>query len=182
MPFPGRRVRGRIEDERAVHRVTRCASTRRGCGRWSAGNARRPVSSKASGRDGPGLAMLLGMNRIAVVGDKSINAQVRTYAEYRVFATLTRHGQHFRRVRVLLRERDGSGKCDNVTCAVAVALEPSASVRIRVTGSHVYAAINRAIDRLGDALGARVEPVGPPDHVLAARAHSEVRGPRRLAG
>jgi ribosome-associated translation inhibitor RaiA len=103
------------------------------------------------------LPLSLDMNRIAVVGDQSISAQARTYAEYRVFAALTRHGQPFRRIRVLLREKNDPGRCDAVTCSVAVALEPSASVRIRATGSHVYAAINRAIDRLGEALGERVE-------------------------
>ena len=98
------------------------------------------------------------MNRILVVGDdKFISAQARTYAEYRVFSALARHTQKFRRVRVALRQRDDGGTCETVACAVTVALEPSGSVRIRVTGPHVYAAINRAVERLRDALGERVE-------------------------
>ena len=97
------------------------------------------------------------MNRIAVVGDKSISAQARTYAEYRVFAILTRHTRDFRSVRVLLGQRDGPGKCDTVTCSVTVILKPSGSIRTRVTGPHAYAAINRAVARLGSALGGRVE-------------------------
>jgi len=98
------------------------------------------------------------MKRIHVVGDHNkISSQARTYAEYRLFAALTRHAIKFRRARVLLRPSEDGGPCDRVTCAVAVRLEPSGSVRIRVTGPHVYAAINRAVDRLGDLFGGRFE-------------------------
>ena len=98
------------------------------------------------------------MNRILIVGDdKFISAQARTYAEYRVFSVLARHTRKFRRVRVVLRQRDDRGMCETVACAVSVALEPTGSVRVRVTAPHVYAALNRAVERLGDALEARVE-------------------------
>ena len=104
------------------------------------------------------LRLNLGMNRIHVVAnDNAISSQARTYAEYRVFAALTRHAVKFRRARVLLRPSDDGGACDTVTCAVSVALEPSGSVRVRVTGPHVYAAINRAVERLGNALGGQFE-------------------------
>ena len=82
----------------------------------------------------PSLRFSLRMNRILIVGDdKFISAQARTYAEYRVFSALARHTRKFRRVRVVLRQRDDRGTCDTVACAVTVALEPSGSVRIRVT-------------------------------------------------
>jgi ribosome-associated translation inhibitor RaiA len=98
------------------------------------------------------------MNRILVVGDDtSICAQARPYAEYRVFTALGRHTQKFRRVRVVLRQRDDRGTCETMACAVTVALEPSGPVRIRATDPHVYAAINRTVERLSDALGERVE-------------------------
>jgi len=98
------------------------------------------------------------MNRILIVGDdKLVSAQARPYAEYRVFSALSRHTQKFRRVRVVLRQGDHRGTCETVACAVTVALAPSGSVRIRMTGPHVYAAINRAVERLSDALGERVE-------------------------
>ena len=91
------------------------------------------------------------MNRIHVVGD-AINAQARTYAEYRVFSALTRHARKFRRVRIALRAGQ-HGTCDTVTCAVWVALQPTGCVRVKATQPHVYAAINRAIERLGEILG-----------------------------
>ena len=98
------------------------------------------------------------MNRIHVVtDDNAISPQARTYAEYRVFSALTRHPLKFRSARVLLRPSEDQGTGDRVTCAVSIALEPSGSVRVRVTGPHVYAAINRAVDRLGAALGGQVE-------------------------
>ena len=97
------------------------------------------------------------MNRILIVGDdKLVGAQARTYAEYRVFSALSRHTRKFRRVRVVLRQRDDRGTCGMVVCGVTVALEPTGSVRVRVTAPHVYAAINRAVQRLGHALADRV--------------------------
>jgi ribosome-associated translation inhibitor RaiA len=98
------------------------------------------------------------MKRITVVaGNDSISAQARTYAEYRIFALVARHTRWVRQVRVFIRQTEGRRACDSVTCTVSVALEPSGSLRIRATGPHVYAAINRAVDRLGTALGRRVE-------------------------
>jgi len=98
------------------------------------------------------------MNRIYVVADdNAISSQARTYAEYRVFSALTRHALKFRSARVLLRPSEDRGTCNKVTCAVSVALEPSGSVRVRVTGPHVYAAINRAVERLSTVLGGQIE-------------------------
>lgn len=98
------------------------------------------------------------MKRIHVVADdNAISSQARTYAEYRVFSALTRHDRKFRRARVLLRPTEDRGTGDRVTCTVSVALDPSGSVRVRVTGPHVYEAINRAVERLGYALGGRIE-------------------------
>jgi hypothetical protein len=98
------------------------------------------------------------MKRIYVVGDdNAISSQARTYAEYRVFSTLTRHTLKFRRARVLIRPGEDRDLCDKVICAVTVGLEPSGCVRVRVTGPHVYAAINRAVERLGDVLGGQSE-------------------------
>ncbi len=98
------------------------------------------------------------MNRIHVVSDHdAISRQARTYAEYRVFSALTRHAFKFRSARVLLCPSEDRSTFDRVTCAVSVALEPSGSVRVQVTEPHVYAAINRAVERLGDALGGQSE-------------------------
>ncbi len=98
------------------------------------------------------------MNRIHVVGDvNATSSQARSYAEYRVFSALTRYALKFRRARVLLRPRQDGGTCESVTCAVSVALEPFGSLRVRSTGPHVYAAINRAVERLGDALDKRID-------------------------
>ena len=98
------------------------------------------------------------MDRIVIVDtDNSIDGQARAYAEYRTFAVLAHHTRGIRRDRVFLRRIDVHGGCDKATCAVTVALEPSGSFRIRTSGPHVYAAINRAVGRLRTALGRRVE-------------------------
>ena len=88
--------------------------------------------------------------RIEVVGDGTISQQARTYAEYRVFAALTQFSEadKIQRVRVLLRQvKLGSG-CEGIVCTVTVKLVGSATYRIRTTGSHPYAAINRAVERI----------------------------------
>ena len=104
------------------------------------------------------LRFVLRMQRIHIIADhKAIGSQACTYAEYRLFSALTRHPLKFRRARVLLRLSKDCGAFARVTCAVSVALDPSGSVRVRVTGPHVYAAINRAIERLGCAVDEHIE-------------------------
>ena len=88
--------------------------------------------------------------RIEVVGADAISQQARTYAEYRVFAALTQvaDAERVRRARVVLRPVDRPYGCDSIACTVTVALEGSDSIRIRATGPHAYAAINRAVERI----------------------------------
>jgi ribosome-associated translation inhibitor RaiA len=92
------------------------------------------------------------MKRIRVLADaNAISPQARTYAEYRVFSALTRDAIDFRHARVWLRTRARSGTHDKVSCAVTVALAPSGAIRVSATGSRAYAAIDRAVERLGSA-------------------------------
>jgi ribosome-associated translation inhibitor RaiA len=88
--------------------------------------------------------------RIEVVGEGTISQQARTYAEYRVFAALTQCAEvdKVQRVRVLLRSVKLRSDCESVTCTVSVALDGSDAFRIRTTGPHAYAAINRAVERI----------------------------------
>jgi ribosome-associated translation inhibitor RaiA len=88
--------------------------------------------------------------RIEVVGDRTISQQARTYAEYRVFAALAQFSKAdtVRHVRVLLRPVKLGGGCEDIACTVTVALDGSDSYRIRATGPHAYAAINRAVERI----------------------------------
>jgi ribosome-associated translation inhibitor RaiA len=108
-------------------------------------------------RSGPPLEPTEPM-RIEVIGeDETSNAQARTYAEYKVFAALAQHRQHVRGARVVLRRDRRNGTCETVACAVTVALAPSGSVRTRACGPHAYAAINRAVERIGDLMRGRAE-------------------------
>jgi ribosome-associated translation inhibitor RaiA len=90
-----------------------------------------------------------------IAEDESINAQARTYAEYRVFTALARHIQHLRGARVVVRPDERDATRDTVVCAVTVALEPSGSIRTRARGRHAYAAIDRAAERIGDLMRRR---------------------------
>jgi ribosome-associated translation inhibitor RaiA len=97
------------------------------------------------------------MHRILVLADdQSINPQARSYAEYRVFAAVARHLRCVRRVRIVLRSAEEKpSREDRVGCAITVGLEPSGSLRIRAKGSHVYAAINNAVEQLVRAMERR---------------------------
>lgn len=88
--------------------------------------------------------------RIEVVAEGTISQQARTYAEYRVFAALTQctDADKVRRVRVLLRQVNLGSGCEGIACTVTVGLDGSESFRIRTTGPHAYAAINRAVERI----------------------------------
>jgi ribosome-associated translation inhibitor RaiA len=88
--------------------------------------------------------------RIEIIGDGTISQQARTYAEYRVFAALTQFPEtdKVQRVRVVLRPVKTGSDCESIACTVTVALEGSDSLRIRTTGPHPYAAINRAVERI----------------------------------
>jgi ribosome-associated translation inhibitor RaiA len=93
--------------------------------------------------------------RIEAVVEDGISPQARLYAEYRVFAAFTQSGaiENVRDVRVGLRRVDHDSACENITRTVTVVLDGSDSLRIRTTGPHAYAAINRAVDRIRTAMG-----------------------------
>ena len=86
---------------------------------------------------------------IQVVGDETISPQARTYAEYRIFAALTRSAgtRNARSAHVVLRQVKLDDECSGVACTVTVLLESDA-VCVRANGAHPYAAINRAVERL----------------------------------
>lgn len=101
--------------------------------------------------------------RIEVVGADSISQQARMYTEYRVFAALTQFAdaEKVRRARVVLRPVGRGRGRDSVSCTVTVALKGADSFRIRTTGPHAYAAINRAVERIRTtaASGLAADPI-----------------------
>jgi hypothetical protein len=92
--------------------------------------------------------------RIEVVGDETISSQARTYAEYRLFAALSRATgtRDARAARVTLRPLNARDDGGGVACTVTVLFEPFDTVRVNAVGGHPYAAINRAIERLRAAV------------------------------
>lgn len=88
--------------------------------------------------------------RIEVVGDDSISREARTYAEYRLFAALSQvvDISQVRSASLVLRRAKSSRHCDGVMCTVTVELNGGEVTRLRTSGNHPYAAINRAVERL----------------------------------
>lgn len=88
--------------------------------------------------------------RIEIVGDDSISPQARTYAEYRLFAALSQIvGAHqVTSAALVLRRANSTRHRDSVVCTVTVELNGGEVARLRASGDHPYAAINRAVERL----------------------------------
>lgn len=108
--------------------------------------------------------------RLEVLGDDSISAQARTYAEYRLFAGLSQAAdtQQVTHARLVLRRTAPSRTSGGVSCTVTVDIEGRGSVCVEAVEDHPYAAVNRAVDRLSEG---RWRPttgdVSPPAHAAA---------------
>jgi hypothetical protein len=93
--------------------------------------------------------------RIEVIGEDLISPQARTYAEYRLLAALTQFSrlEHAGLAGVALRQVERKPR-PRVVCSVTVASSGWRSLRIRTTGEHAYAAINRGVERFRNATAA----------------------------
>ena len=75
--------------------------------------------------------------------------QTRAYAEYRIFSSVARFGTVIHEADVSLtsaRARAGA------RCTVALTVDAGGRLRASARGRHVYDAINRAADRIGEEL------------------------------
>jgi len=76
-----------------------------------------------------------------------LDQQILSYAEYRIFSTLSTHDEVVDAV-VSLRNTDSQ-----VQCSVHVTLRPSGAIDARTSGSYAAAAIDQAADRVAALLG-----------------------------
>lgn len=81
------------------------------------------------------------------------DAQIRTYAEYRLFSTLAPH-DNVLGARVRLRRVE-----DAVQCHVRVTLRPRGSVHARGSAPHAAAAIDRAAGRIATRMDEHRAPL-----------------------
>jgi ribosome-associated translation inhibitor RaiA len=88
--------------------------------------------------------------RIEIIGDDSISRQTRAYAEYRLFAALSQvvDTRRVRSASLVLRRPKSTRHGDAVSCTVTIELNGGEVVRLRASGDHPCAAINRAVQRL----------------------------------
>ena len=93
--------------------------------------------------------------RIEVLGYDTMSAQARSYAEYRLFAELSRVADtsRVRRARVMLRRRNDDQAGESISCTVTVDIEGRNPLRIHTSAGHPYGAINRAVEQLREADG-----------------------------
>ena len=80
--------------------------------------------------------------------------QTRAYAEYRVFSSLARFSDVVRNADVSLTLTRAT-ETSRALCVVVVAVNGGGRVHVHARGRHVYDAINRAAQRIGDALRRR---------------------------
>src|SRR4051812_5132047 len=90
--------------------------------------------------------------RIAVTDiGRTFGRQTRAYAEYRIFSSLARFSHVVRDVDVSLTSATRTD-VPKPLCVVAVTVGDGIRVQVRATGRHAYDAINRAAQRIGEAL------------------------------
>ena len=84
--------------------------------------------------------------RIPLTGKNvMITDQLRTYVEYRLFTSVARYEALIRGINVTLGHNPGKG--GRFLCVVALDLGPGGQIRIRASGAHPNAAIDRAAER-----------------------------------
>jgi ribosome-associated translation inhibitor RaiA len=75
--------------------------------------------------------------------------QTRAYAEYRIFSSVARFSDVVREAGVSLT----SGREDGAArCVVSLVVNEGGRLRVSARGRHVYDAINRAAERIGEEL------------------------------
>jgi ribosome-associated translation inhibitor RaiA len=77
--------------------------------------------------------------------------QTRAYAEYRIFSSLARFSDVVHDADVSLTSTTPT-EGPKALCVVVVTVDDGGRLQVRARGRHVYDAINRAAQRIGDAL------------------------------
>ena len=85
-----------------------------------------------------------------------INA-LRAYVEKRLRFKLGRHADYVRRIRVHLNDQDGATDGTATVCFLAARLVPRGEVIVRESGTDVYGAVGRAVERLKRTLRRKIE-------------------------
>ena len=75
--------------------------------------------------------------------------QTRAYAEYRIFSSMARFSDVVREASVTLTSMRAGGAA---RCVVALTVDDGGRLSISARGRHVYDAINRAGERIGEEL------------------------------
>ena len=82
---------------------------------------------------------------------RTFGRQTRAYAEYRIFSSLARFSDVVRDADVSLISTRPT-ETSRVLCVVVVTVNDGGRLRVRARGRHAYDAINRAAQRIADAL------------------------------
>jgi ribosomal subunit interface protein len=97
--------------------------------------------------------------RIVLTGKEVvITDHIQAYTEYRLFTSIARYQAMIRGVNVTLGHDPGNRS--RFLCVVAVDLGPGEQIKIRASGAHPNAAIDRAADQTSLRLSRRA-----PQHV-----------------
>jgi ribosome-associated translation inhibitor RaiA len=88
--------------------------------------------------------------RLTVVDiGRTFSTQTRAYAEYRIFSSVARFSDvvHDANISLTLTRAHGAARC-----VVSLTVDDGGRLRISARGRHVYDAIDRAGDRIGEEL------------------------------
>ena len=95
--------------------------------------------------------------RISVTDAGSVfSRQTAAYAEYRIFSSVARFSGVVHEAGVSLTMRRGGAAA---RCVVSLAVNDGGRLRVSARSRHVYDAINRAAERIGEELRRHTDPV-----------------------
>lgn len=80
--------------------------------------------------------------------------QTRAYAEYRIFSSVARFTDVVHDATISLRPRRAGAAA---RCVVSLTVHDGGRLRVSAGGRHIYDAINRAAERIDDALRRRTD-------------------------
>lgn len=102
----------------------------------------------------------------------SVTKQLQVYAEYRVFSAIGRLASRIESMTVHVQGNLAMVSGTGATCVITARLSPAGSVRIRSTGPHPAAVIDRATKRVARAIAKKLSERPP---ATSTSRHRDVR-------
>ncbi len=99
----------------------------------------------------------------------SLSEALAAYVKRRLISAVSAHDQHIQLVRVRLSDINGPRGGVDKSCLLHIELAGTASVTVRETSADMYAAIDKATERLGRSVARRLQKFHHPKRLARMR-------------